>query len=508
VKNYLLIVLSLFSIRVTCQSRKDSLLQALQKPSHDTTRANILYRLSNEVNEDSAISSYSRLALQLADTLCNSSNIEIRKVALKTKANSLHNIGFVQQNIGKVEKALAYMDQALGIWRELGNKWGIATTLNNIGYIYHQQGLMEKALDAYFESLKLREEIKDADGASFNLNNIGYIYYDMGDPDKALDYYQRALVIREKSGKEADLAGSLNNIGYIYQERSFKMKDPDSVRKQLQLAYSYYERAFKLRTGFGDKRGMANSFNSLGLIYQSMLRTTSNKDSIINYQKRSLTYYEQALKIREDLGDKKGISHSLMSLANYYLIQKKWKEAEGFALRALKVATEVGYPNTIQSAASSLSTIYANTDQHKKAYEMHVLFKRMADSVYRSDAQKKLSKRDAQHDFDKQLALTQAEHDKQIALAEEEKKKQTAIRNVFIGGFVVVLFLLVFIFRGYLNKKRDNRTIEEQRSQLEVKQKEIIDSINYARRIQTAQMASEKYISKQLKKLKEDPTEK
>jgi len=57
-------------------------------------------------------------------------------------------------------------------------------------------------------------------------------------------------------------------------------------------------------------------------------------------------------------------------------------------------------------------------------------------------------------------------------------------------------------FRVYSQKKKANSIISEQKKLVDDKQKEIIDSINYAGRIQKALLASEKYIDKNINKLK------
>jgi len=49
-----------------------------------------------------------------------------------------------------------------------------------------------------------------------------------------------------------------------------------------------------------------------------------------------------------------------------------------------------------------------------------------------------------------------------------------------------------------------NENIAEQKHEVEEKQKEILDSIRYAKRIQVSLLASEKYIHKSIEKLKGD----
>lgn len=56
------------------------------------------------------------------------------------EANSLDNIGAVQDNWGDEAAALGFYEQALPIQREVWNRAGLAATLNNIGMVHHRWG--------------------------------------------------------------------------------------------------------------------------------------------------------------------------------------------------------------------------------------------------------------------------------------------------------------------------------------------------------------------------------
>jgi serine phosphatase RsbU (regulator of sigma subunit) len=71
-------------------------------------------------------------------------------------------------------------------------------------------------------------------------------------------------------------------------------------------------------------------------------------------------------------------------------------------------------------------------------------------------------------------------------------------RNYFITGFILMLLLALFIFRSYQEKKKVNMIIAEQKALVEEKNKDITDSINYARRIQTAILPSEETMNRSL----------
>jgi hypothetical protein len=120
-----------------------------------------------------------------------------------------------------------------------------------------------------------------------------------------------------------------------------------------------------------------------------------------------------------------------------------------------------------------------------------------------------------QYDFDKKESEAKALQDKKNAIAAEQQKKEAILRNAFIAGFVLTLFAALLILRGYRNKQKANiiislqkeevekakTLIEEQKALVEEKQKEIVDSIRYARRIQQALVTNEKYIHRNLKQL-------
>ena len=77
-----------------------------------------------------------------------------------------------------------------------------------------------------------------------------------------------------------------------------------------------------------------------------------------------------------------------------------------------------------------------------------------------------------------------------------------------VGLFLVVLTFSIFIYNRFRITNKQKVIIEQQKiqvdeafAQLEEKNNEVLDSIHYAKRIQTALMPSEKYIEKTLKKL-------
>jgi len=70
----------------------------------------------------------------------------------------------IYYHLGEYAAALNYYEQALTIFREIGDRAEEGTTLNNIGLIYASLGEYVVALDYFQQALTLRREIGDRAG--------------------------------------------------------------------------------------------------------------------------------------------------------------------------------------------------------------------------------------------------------------------------------------------------------------------------------------------------------
>jgi type II secretory pathway pseudopilin PulG len=81
----------------------------------------------------------------------------------------------------------------------------------------------------------------------------------------------------------------------------------------------------------------------------------------------------------------------------------------------------------------------------------------------------------------------------------EKQQSIFLLTLIILSGFAAVLILILFAFRA---KRKAQKEIVRQKQVIEEKQKELLDSIYYAKRIQTALVTSEYYIRKELIRLK------
>ncbi len=475
----------------------DSLKRELKKATDDTARVKLYADLSN-VCQLEEIPNY----LDPLMVIC------VKELKVHTYPGYLHsfyatrlavafnNMAFLANQLGKVEVALSNYEKALEINKEENDKKGIAGSLNNIGYVYSNQGNIPLALDYYLKGLKIQEEIKDNEGMALTLNNIGAVYKSQRDFEKALDYYSRSLKLKQEMGDKQGVAISLNNIGLLYKIQAgiTETTNPPESKALIKTALNYYDKSLKIREEIGDKKGIANVYNNIGVIYEN--------DGDLG---KALDYYLKGLTIREIINDKEGITLSYNSLGAVYLKQQNYGQAENYGLKALKLAQELGYPQDIGYAAQSLYEFYKVRNDGMKALSYFELYTVMKDSINNTETQKAGVQKEMEYEFDKKDALAKADQDKKDLLVIEETHRQTLIRNSFIGGFVLVCILGLVVFRSYKQKQKANREleeknmlIEEQKNMVEEKHKEITDSINYAERIQRSFLATKELLDENL----------
>ena len=408
----------------------------------------------------------------------------------RVMASSLNSIGNIYNQQGDYDKALDYYTQSLKILEEIGDKRVMASSLNNIGNIYLDQGDYDKAIDHNTQSLKIREEIGDKRGIAISLNSIGIIYKNQGDYDKAIDHYTQSLKIREEIGDKKGVANSLNNIGNIYYDQG----DYDK-------ALDYYTQSLKIVEEIGDKSGMANSLNNIGIIY----RRQGDYDKAMDYNTRSL-------KIREEIGDKQGIANSLNSIGNIYYEQGDYDRALKYGSRSLLIAQEIGAVIQTKEAADLLWYTNKKLGKYKAALEMHELYIETRDSIASEENQKAVIRQEYKYAYEKQAAadsVKAAEANKvkdALLSAEVAKNEQQQQQKYFLyAGLSLALVFGGFIFNRFRVTNKQKGVIEAKKQEvdqaydaLEEKNQEIMDSIAYAKRIQTAILPPDRLIKEYL----------
>jgi tetratricopeptide (TPR) repeat protein len=407
-------------------------------------------------------------------------------------------------------EALRNYHASLKIREAIGDKNGIAGAHNNIGLIYFNQGNYPEAIKNYFACLKMMETIGNKAGVATSLNNIGLVYTKQGNYPEALKNYTEALRIRKALDFKRGIASTYNNIGLVYE---YQFKYPEALEN--------YLASLKMRESLKDAEGIASSFNNIGTVYFNQgNRSSTDKVERDKLFGEALKNYFASIEIKKEIGDRSGISSSYKNIGEVYVAQKKYREAGEYLARAEELAKETGFTEVLKATYLALSHLDSARGDFKGAYENRKLYILYRDSLDNEQTRKKTVENQMTYDFEKKEAIAAAEHEKELEnqqlLAEEKSRKQKVIIGFVVCGFLLVLIFAGFIFRSLRLTRKQKDTIEKQKELVEIQklqverqkalveehQREIIDSIKYAKRIQNSQLPTENYIESVFKRLR------
>jgi len=373
--------------------------------------------------------------------------------------------------------------------KEKATVW-IANAFNAMGASYTNQSNFPKALEHYLKALTAYEETGNKKGMGNCYSNVGIIYFYQSNYPKALEYYLKALKTYEEIDNKKGIGNCYTNMAGICQnQRDFKK------------ALEYDFKALKIKEEIKDKKGIANCYSNIGIAYKEQANCAT-----------ALDYYLKSLKLKEELGDKQGIVICYVNMSELYNTLANYPLAIQYSSDALLICKEIGDIDDERYAYKNLASVYSKTNKYKEAYENHVKFKALTDSIFNVDNSKQLGDLKTQFEVEKKEAelkiKSDAEQEKLIAIAHEEKKRQQIIIAAVAGVLVLVVIFSLFLLNRFRITQRQKTIIEKQKvlvdkayDELHEKNKEVMDSIRYAKRIQIALITSEKYITNSLNKL-------
>lgn len=502
----LLVLLALLDLSLSAQNKKiiDSLKQVLKITGQDTNRVKTLNHLAWRLRNSKPDTAFtiSEQALALSTQLKFEPGI--------AKANST--LGLLNDNLGQFDKALGCYFKAEAIWKRIdaGTRFErLAAAYNGIGNVYYGKGDFQKALSYFFQAIKIDEEIGTPAIVS-RLINIGNVYYAMEDMPKALSYFEKALPIARKFNNKDNEAIVTSNMGGIYLEMARPIrKKENATPEEVKKALGYYERsmqnseaAMRIYDSLNRRNGMMMVNECIGNIYfDKCFWSLTPGDQKKNMEAQAFHFYSKALELSVELGDQYSESRCLANLGSFFGKQGDLRKAETYLLKAIALADTLDALDYIMQFEESISSIYEKMNRFDLALMHYKLYITGKDSIFNEENTKKTVKLEMNFEFEKKEAAAKMEQEKKEAVAAADSKKQRIIIYSICGILLLVIGFAVFAYRSLLQKKKANTEISRQKHIIEEKQKEILDSIHYARRIQTALITSERYISGQLKRL-------
>ena len=407
---------------------------------------------------------------------------------LITKSDLLFNLSQVYREKGEVHVALEYIKDALKIDEMLGNKSNMSSSYNDLGILYYDLGLFENSLEYYLKSLELDKEMDNSQGIATSLINIGFLHSELKNYDDAIRCFKESRDIQLASNDSLGLITSYNNLSGVY----YSTNELDSSSAQLSIS-------LPIALEVNNAPSIANIYSRKGRILQKL-----KSDS-------AMFYFQKALNLRSKVKDMDGLQASNYEIADFYLDKNQLNSALKYGEKAYLIAKQLENPKLIKTSSKLLSNIHFRLGSYKKAFQMLEINNKLEIEANNNENSRKLFKRhmDLEYKLKKEndsirsqaeIDKHNLELDKQKLIAEKsriQKEKSEAIASKKGMYLIFAIIGLVLLGAGFLylikinrQKQRANEIIEEQKAIVEIKNREIVDSINYAKQLQKAILPS------------------
>lgn len=407
-----------------------------------------------------------------------SAYIDSLKTVLKTTSVDTQRVKLLTSiakkfRLENMDSSYSYATQAVELAKKCGDIKGKLVAQMYQGLAKYFMGKPDEALKLYFDALSEAEKIKLDGYIPQLLTNIGIAYEHQLKLKEALDIHHKALAIFISQKDEKGMSLSYSNIAAVY----YHMKD-------YKQALNYYMKTKEIVEKFGNKEALAGQYNNLGNVYSDL------KD----YDK-ALDFYFKSLALKKELGNRGGAAISIGNIGSVYCDKKDYVNGLKYCNEAVEVCKEVGSTDLLKDVYFTLTTCYEGMKNYQKAYEYMKLYSDLKDTIYNAESGQAMAEMDIKFksaEKDKALLVKDLEIKEQLS---KHKQQQIIVVSLCVG-LLLAFLALFFIFKGYKDKQKAHTLIAHQKELVEEKQKEIIDSIQYAKRIQSALLTSNQYISK------------
>ena len=169
-------------------------------------------------------------------------------------ASAFHADGALAYLQGDYLAAEARHREALAIWRQLGNRRGVARSLNSLGSIAQSRGELSAARELYEDALSVAREIGDRRSVSMGLHCLGMVAHDAGDYAAAQTLLEECVSVSRDIGVWR-AAVALSELG-----------DVRHAQGDLEAARPLLLEALKGQRELGDRPGIAKTLVALATV--------------------------------------------------------------------------------------------------------------------------------------------------------------------------------------------------------------------------------------------------
>ena len=368
--------------------------------------------------------------------------------------------------------------------------------VNKIDYYYiltdyYVYNAADKAIRLANEFLILGEQYDSTGIIEHCYQILGEAYFFQEKYNHSLEYFKKYLSLKIAAESEKGIGQAYNNLGIVYR-----------ALDDYQQAITCYEKALEINKKLNNINGISSNYNNLGVLHE-----------YLNLFSQAKKYYEQSLEFELEMQDKEGISTSYLNLGGINLKLRNYNKAIDFCNQSIAICDSFGYDHTLEINYETLYKIYKEIDDKPKALYYLEQFHKYRDNRINEETNSQISELEIKYQSDKKQ--------QEIELLNKQKSQREIINYIILAGLAFFSLFIIFLIRTNRLRKTNNQNlrlrnaevlqqkeeIEAQRDEIEAQRdeirrqidlsemqtnkilkqnKDITDSIEYAKHIQIA----------------------
>jgi tetratricopeptide (TPR) repeat protein len=255
-------------------------------------------------------------------------------------------LGAIDFSQGRISEALSAYQEALGLFRESGDRHGESGVLNRLGTAYFTQGNLQGAGLYYEKALQILLEFGDRRGEGMGFNHLGVIHQGLGENEQALAYFEQTLPVMRETGDRWGESAALSNLGVV----SHRLGDFSGAK-------AYYEGALAICQEIGEWGGEVSNLSNLGWL-------AYNLGDLVTAETNQLRVLQMARERSPEVE-----SLAWLRLGRVWTDQERLEEARDAFRRALALRRDLGRVNLALEPMAGLARVELALGELEEARE-------------------------------------------------------------------------------------------------------------------------------------------
>jgi serine phosphatase RsbU (regulator of sigma subunit)/Flp pilus assembly protein TadD len=459
--------LFIFTVKHIRSANQDSLLKKLSNTNNDKDKAELYLKIGRTYLNNDMPKAFDYF--DKAKKISQKNNYSTQYIS------SLNNLAVYYRLIDDYTESKKLFKNSLELATKEGDKYLLAGIYEDYANMYKHVGIYDTALILLRKALDVNEQLKDTKSTISCLTNLGSIYSESEDYTNAEIYYKKSYTL-SRSINDPGLSGAtLIGLGIVFGSKG----EFEKARENFNEAFTYFKKV-----------------NDISMM-ATCLSNISTVNLLLKDYKKAFDAGLLAIDIKANSGNKKDLSTAYCNMAEIYIEAGETKKATDCVEKGLSIAKEIDNKDALKFGYDVGALIYSKLKNYEKALDYKSKYISLFKKIYSEQKSKQIQELEAKYQNQskqKEIEVQEVKLKNQDIVILQQKRINISI----IISLIIISSLAVFAAINYRQKKRSNVILSVQKTIIEEKQKEIIDSINYAKRIQATLLANEDFVNNNL----------